>query len=182
LVGVYRKTHLSPPEREIFRPGEELKTYAHQGIAFGIELCYESHFPEISTVLALQGAEILFLPHASPRGTPEGKLGSWLRHLPSRAFDNSVFVVACNQTGGSADGASFPGVALMLDPAGKLIASRAEEQEGMLIADLKAEDLAQTRNHRMKYFLPSRRPDLYGVLVSQESGGQPRRRGTQKSE
>lgn len=170
LIGLYCKTHLSPPEKEVFQPGEELKTYAHKGIAFGIELCYESHFPEISTVLALLGAEILFLPHASPRGTPEEKLQSWLRHLPSRAFDNSVFVVACNQTGGASEGLSFPGVALILDPAGRLIASRAQKEEGMLIADLKADELAETRGHRMKYFLPSRRPELYQQVVAQKKG------------
>ncbi|PKN24882.1 MAG: nitrilase [Deltaproteobacteria bacterium HGW-Deltaproteobacteria-21] len=170
LIGLYRKTHLSPPEKEVFLPGEELKTYSHKGIAFGIELCYEAHFPEISAILALQGAEILFLPHASPRGTPEEKLSSWLRHLPSRAFDNSVFVVACNQTGDAEDGPSFPGVALVLDPSGRLIASRAEGGEGMLIADLREQTLAQTRSHRMKYFLPSRRPELYGGLVEKKRG------------
>jgi len=170
LIGLYRKTHLSPPEKEVFLPGEELKTYSHKGIAFGIQLCYEAHFPEISAVLALQGAEILFLPHASPRGTPEEKLRSWLRHLPSRAFDNSVFVVACNQTGHSAGGPTFPGAALVLDPSGRLIASRAEGGEGMLIADLREDALAQTRSHRMRYFLPSRRPELYGALISQKKG------------
>ena len=65
----------------------------HEGdLTFGLELCYESHFPEISTVLCLKGAEILFMPHASPRGEPDEKMKSWLRHLPSRAFDNGVFV------------------------------------------------------------------------------------------
>lgn len=166
LIGLYRKTHLSPPEKEVFQPGNDLRAYSHRGITFGIQLCYESHFPEISTVLSLQGAEILFLPHASPRGTPEEKLRSWLRHLPGRSFDNSVFVVACNQTGGVADGPSFPGVALILGPAGRLIASRADTGEGMLIADLKEGELAETRGHRMRYFLPSRRPELYGGLLS----------------
>ncbi len=62
-----------------------------RGGLLGLELCYESHFPEISTVLCLKGAEILFMPHASPRGDPDGKMKSWLRHLPSRAFDNGSF-------------------------------------------------------------------------------------------
>jgi N-carbamoylputrescine amidase len=171
LIGRYRKTHLSPQEKEVFRPGDDLPTYFHQGVAFGVQLCYETHFPEISTILALQGAEILFLPFASPRGTPDEKLRSWSRHLPGRAYDNSVFVVACNQAGGHAGGLSFPGVSLILDPAGRLIAGRAQEEEGMLFADLKADDLAQTRSHRMKYFLPSRRPELYRALLSQTTKG-----------
>jgi N-carbamoylputrescine amidase len=169
LIGIYRKTHLSPAEKEMFSPGEEISPFRALGISFGIQLCYETHFPEITTVLALEGAEVLFVPHASPRGTPEEKLQSWMRHLPSRAFDNGLFVVACNQTGGSAEGLSFPGVALALDPTGRLMAGRAEEQEGMLIVDLKAEDLAQTRNHRMKYFLPFRRPELYVEVAARKS-------------
>ena len=164
-LGLYRKTHLSPQERAVFRSGDDLKTFSYRGITFGIALCYESHFPEIATTLALKGAEILFLPHASPRGTPEEKLQSWTRHLPGRAFDNSIFVVACNQTGRHTGRISFPGTALALDPAGKMIASRAEEAEGMLLADLKADSLAQVRNHRMGYFLPYRRPELYGEVT-----------------
>jgi len=170
LIGLYRKTHLSPPEKDVFAAGEEIRTYSSQGIVFGMELCYEAHFPEISAILALQGAEILFFPHASPRGTPEEKLRSWLRHLPGRAFDNSLFVVACNQTGGGIDGPAFPGVALALDPSGRLIAGRAEESEGILIADLREDALAETRGHRMKYFLSSRRPELYGGLLSKKKG------------
>lgn len=163
-LGLYRKTHLSPQEREVFRPGDDLRTFTHRGITFGIELCYESHFPEITTTLALKGAEIVFLPHASPRGIPSEKLRSWTRHLPGRAYDNSLFVVACNQTGNSGRN-GFPGTALVLDPGGRVIASRAEEAEGLLMADLKANSLAQVRKHRMGYFLPYRRPELYGEVT-----------------
>ena len=99
LLGLYRKTHLSPPEKESYREGDGLDVFRAGDLTFGLELCYESHFPEISTVLCLKGAEILFMPHASPRGEPDGKMKTWLRHLPSRAFDNGVFVVACNQVG-----------------------------------------------------------------------------------
>jgi predicted amidohydrolase len=175
FVGLYRKTHLSPPEREVFRQGEELKTFSCGSIRFGIELCYESHFPEISTTLSLRGAEILFLPHASPRGTPEEKLQSWSRHLPSRAFDNTVFVVACNQAGTPAGRTSFPGTAMVLDPAGRVIASRAEEAEGMLLAELRSDSMAQARGHRMRYFLPSRRPELYGEVTATKGDAAPLR-------
>jgi N-carbamoylputrescine amidase len=101
------------------------------------------------------------MPHASPRGTPESKFNSWQRHLPARAFDNSVFIVACNQTGDNAAGLGFPGVALALGPSGEILEKRVNDEEGLLVTDLKADDLARVHNHRMRYFLPNRRSDLF---------------------
>ncbi len=166
LLGLYRKTHLSPKEKEKYRGGDGLPVFHEGGLTFGVELCYESHFPEISTVLCLKGAEILFMPHASPRGNPEEKMKSWLRHLPARAFDNGVFVIACNQVGETREGFSFPGVILAFDPQGRVVESYAGKEERMVLVELKTEVLDETRAHRMKYFLPHRRKDLYKDLVS----------------
>jgi N-carbamoylputrescine amidase len=165
VIGVYRKTHLSPMEKPCYREGLELPVFTWAGITFGIQLCYEAHFPEISGSMALMGADVLFLPHASPRGEPEEKLDSWLRHLPGRAFDNGVFVVACNQVGKTSERLSFPGVALVVGPDGRLLAHYAEATEGMLITTLKGDTLSEVRKHRMRYFLPHRRPGLYHRIV-----------------
>jgi len=165
LIGSYRKTHLSPAEKNTYQAGQEIEVYRVGNTIFGVELCYETHFPEISTVLALMGADILFLPHASPRGNARMKLQSWLRHLPSRAFDTGTYVVACNQIGSTAAGFTFPGVAVVLGPDGKILARYTGEDERILLADLKAEKLHSMRRHRMKYFLPQRRPELYHRLV-----------------
>ncbi|MBN1104087.1 MAG: nitrilase [Deltaproteobacteria bacterium] len=179
LLGVYRKTHLSPTERKLYQPGGEINVFQGNGVRFGVQLCYEAHFPEISTLLALKGAEILFLPHASPRGTPEEKFQSWSRHLPGRAFDNSLYVVACNQVGRTSEGLSFPGVSLVVDPAGQVVASRKENSEGMLLADLSADTLRKARKHRMRYFLPARRPELYGLLALPPREKRTQKKGTQ---
>jgi N-carbamoylputrescine amidase len=84
-----------------------------------------------------------------------------MRHLPARAFDNSLYVVACNQTGDNQAGLDFPGLAVILDPAGRIVGKDIDGKENIIIADLKAEKLAAVRGHRMRYFLPNRRPDLY---------------------
>jgi N-carbamoylputrescine amidase len=165
LVGRYRKTHLSPSEKDIFHPGEDIRVYSYGNTTFGIQLCYEAHFPEISTILALMGADILFVPHASPRGEPGAKLQSWLRHLPGRAFDNGVFLVACNQVGKTREGFTFPGAAVILGPDGQVLARYAGEEEKILFAELKVKVLHSLRQHRMKYFLPQRRPELYKKIL-----------------
>jgi N-carbamoylputrescine amidase len=131
------------------------------GVKLGMQLCYDAHFPELSTCMAVAGADILFMPHASPRGTTAEKYNSWMRHLSARAFDNGVFIVACNQTGNNQNGLQFPGVAVMIGPDGQVTDKRLSEKDDILVADLKSEDLAAVRTHRMRYFLPNRRPDIY---------------------
>jgi N-carbamoylputrescine amidase len=170
LLGVHRKTHLSPTERGVFSAGDDLRVFAWRNTTFGIQLCYEAHFPEISTVMTLKGAEVLFLPHASPRGDAEQKRSSWMRHLPGRAFDNGVFVVAVNQVGETEGGFDFPGVIVILGPDGREYAQYAGKEEAIVYARLRKEDLDAVRRHRMRYFLPWRRPELYSALLEDRVG------------
>jgi predicted amidohydrolase len=163
--GVYRKCHLSPFEQSFYSSGDAFPVFNVRDATFGIELCYDAHFPEMSTLLTLKGAEILFCLHASPRGTPEEKQHSWMRHLTARAYDNGVFLVACNQTGDNNDGLEFPGLALALNPSGEVIDEDISGDEGILITDLTAAELAHVRENRMRHFLPNRRPELYAGLI-----------------
>jgi predicted amidohydrolase len=166
LLGRYRKTHLSPPEWEVYRAGEEITVYHCSHFSFGVQLCYESHFPEMSTLMALKGGEAIFMPHASPWGEPEEKLESWLRHLPSRAFDNGLYLVACNQVGQGEKDLLFPGIILALNPSGRVMETYCGTKDKMVLVDMKASEIEEVRSHRMKYFLPHRRPELYHDLVS----------------
>lgn len=159
--GVYRKLHIAPPERTVFSAGSQIPLFDALGVKFGIQLCYDAHFPELSTHMAVNGAEIIFMPHASPRGAPEEKYRSWMRHLPARAFDNGLFVIACNQVGDNGAGLRFPGIALVIGPSGEILDQQLSRVEGMVVSDLMAADLARVRNHRMRYFLPHRRPELF---------------------
>ena len=84
-----------------------------------------------------------------------------MRHLTARAFDNGVFVVACNQVGENGAGLSFPGVAVAIGPDGNLIGEKLSDTDAMLVVDLEAAALSAVREHPMRYFLPNRRPDLY---------------------
>lgn len=157
----YRKVHLSPPELDHFSPGDAAPLFTFRGVTFGVQLCYDTHFPELSTKMALAGADVIFMPHASPRVTPQEKFQSWIRHLPARAFDNSVFVLACNQAGENGLGLHFSGLAVAIDPSGQIMDKNLAGEPGLLIVDLKAEKLRHVREHRMRYFLPNRRPEIY---------------------
>jgi N-carbamoylputrescine amidase len=161
-MGVYRKLYLAQPERPVFTAAKGMPTlFRSYGSTFGIQLCYDAHFPELSTYMALRGAEIVFVPHASPRGDSEEKLRSWMRHLPARAYDNSLYIVACNQTGDNGQGLDMPGLGLIIDPSGNVLDQDASGQEGLLVVELKQSVLERVRNHHIGYFLASRRNDVY---------------------
>lgn len=161
ILGVYRKTHLATVEEGIYHPGEECPVFRHRGAVFGIQLCFDGHFPELSTALALKGAEILFFPHASPRESGQEKRDRWLRYLSARAYDNSLFVAACNPTGRTENGLSFPGAAVIIDPKGEVLAANQGEGEETILADLRREALLRVRGNPHGFFLNRRRPDLY---------------------
>lgn len=160
-VGVYRKLYIAPPESKTYTKGNTIPVFEVKGFKFGIQLCYDAHFPELSTVMAAQGVHAIFIPHASPRLSPLEKFNSWMRHLAARAYDNSVFIIACNQKGDNNNGLCFPGLSLVIDPSGRIIEKDTSGHEGLLYADLKKESLDNVRNNKMKYFFPNRRKNLY---------------------
>ena len=164
---IYRKLHIAPPEAPYFSPGDDLTMLRVEGSTVGVQLCYDAHFPELSTLMALRGADLILVPHASPHGTAEGKRRSWERHLTARAFDNGLYLIAVNLTGDNGAGLTFPGTALAIDPAGRVLAALTPPAgvEEMLVVDLSAGCLDAVRGHRMRYFLPRRRPDLYDRLT-----------------
>lgn len=162
-LGVYRKLYLGPPEKKIFTSGNEVSVFHEPDLTYGVQLCYDAHFPELTTMMNIQGAEIIFVPHASPHGTSAQKLKSWMRHLPARAYDNSIFVVAFNASGTNCAGLTFPPISLAFDPSGHLI-KKSLSHNDMMIVDLKVSAFDYVRNHDMRYFFANRR-ELESVKV-----------------
>lgn len=159
-VARYRKIHLSPFEVPYFSRGDDVGLFEFKGVHFGIQLCYDAHFPELSTAMALKKADIIFFPHASPRGTPGEKSASWKRHLTARSFDNAVFVAAVNQVGENDAGLNFPGISMMVGPDGFLAGENIAYENKMHTYVLDMSLLEHIRTHKMRYFLPNRRANL----------------------
>lgn len=166
----YRKTHLGVTEQKYFRTADEVNTFSCAKARFAIQLCFDCHFPEITTIQALQGAEVIFLPHATPMPLEKRK-ESWLKYLPARAYDNSVFLVTCNHCGDNGEGINYQGGCLVFDPLGNLIAEASGQEEEMLVIDLKSDLLDSIRKNstdlmRNRFYLESRRPEIYGKIIN----------------
>lgn len=161
---VYRKIHTAPFEKKYFTAGDNITIFQSHGLTFGVQLCYDAHFPELSLAMALKQADIIFIPHASPRGSSQEKYDSWIRHLRARAFDNGLYIAACNQTGDNAKGLLFPGISILIGPDGNVVYRSIDETEGIHIIDIEKAALSDVRSHKMRYFLPNRRSDLFKGL------------------
>lgn len=158
----YRKTHLGESEEDLFSSGDTLPVFQHEQAKIAFQLCWETHIPELTTIQALKGAEIVFMPFASPVSYKRRK-SIWKKYLPARAYDNTVFICACNLI--KEEGEKGGGI-MVFNPKGELIAEDNGGKEEMLVVQLDAGLLNNLRedkkgNMQGRFFLQKRRPELY---------------------
>ncbi len=93
FAGKHAKTHIFPGEAEWHtKEGNVLNTFTVGPVTIGIATCYEAEIPEISRILALKGADIIFCPSYTFT-----EAGFWrVRHCAqARAIENQVYFVHC---------------------------------------------------------------------------------------
>jgi predicted amidohydrolase len=166
---VYRKVHLGRSELDYFTPGACFPIFSAHGTTFAVGICWDWHFPEMAAIYSLKGAEILFAPHASPIIAGDRK-EIWLRYLGARAYDNSVYLGACNLIGSNGKAKEFSGGSLVIGPKGDLCSQSYLGEEGILSATLSADRINLIRSPdrvsmRDSFFLADRRKELYHELI-----------------
>lgn len=158
IVGRQRKMHIPAVkslEKLYFQPAEaNFPVFQTKFGKVGICICYDRLFPEVCRALALNGAEIIFVPIA---GTIFPKVST----LDTRALENVLFVVAANKVG-EEEGHRYTGGAMIINPEGKIIAQGDEEEE-IVMAEIDLDDVDKARK-AFPYFR-DRRPELYGRLL-----------------
>lgn len=91
IVGDHAKTHIFPAESAWnTSEGEELNVFDVGPVKIGIANCYESEIPEISRILTMNGADIIFSPSYTFT-----EAGFWrVRHSSqARAIENQTYHV-----------------------------------------------------------------------------------------
>lgn len=171
-VEVYRKVHLGRFENEWFSAGNEFPVFSSYGVKFGVGICWDWHFPELAAIYSLKGAEILFAPHAS-LGISGNRYEIWQHYMGTRAYDNSVYIVACNMSGIDKIGREYSGGAMVWGPKGDIIAQSIDKTEQILYAPLSAGRLNNLRTRERKsmkdsFFLADRKKELYHELLELE--------------
>jgi beta-ureidopropionase len=169
IVGVYRK-NLIPimkfegvegVEKFYFRPGNLGYPVfdTDLGVKVGITICYERHFPEGPRSLALAGADVIFVPTATPAGQHV-----WDLELRAMAVANLLWVAGINRLGPDQGGSDmeFFGSSLVSAPNGEIAAQASADQEEILHAEI---DTALSATLREEWgFFRDRRPEIYGAI------------------
>ena len=174
-LGIYRKTHIpailpselaggtGSYEKFYFSPGNEFPVFDLCGTKIGIQICYDRKYPEGSRLLALKGAEILFMPIcAATYGEIKQRGNTWELPLQARAYENGVYVVAVNRCG-LEQGRNHIGRSMIVDPVGAdILAVASSDTPELLVATVDLDNVAAAQTS-----LPwwrDRRPELYGSL------------------
>ncbi|XVJ68602.1 MAG: carbon-nitrogen hydrolase family protein [Rhizobacter sp.] len=107
----------------------------------GLSVCYDLRFPELYRHLMKPPCDILAVPAAFTYTTGQAH---WELLLRARAVENQCYVIAPAQGGRHDNGRRTWGHSMVIDPWGEVLAVL-PEGEGVVMAEVKAERLAQVR-------------------------------------
>lgn len=165
LLGVYRKNHIPLNtifyEKLYFKPGNlGYPVFDTRYGKVGLLICHDRHYPEGARALALNGAEILLIPSATPDKSLSRKV--WEKELCAHAIFNEYFVAGLNRTGQEGN-YFYYGHSVAFDPTGEMLAQAGTDEEVFLVdCDL---DLINQRRRAWQFYR-DRRPDTYGILTA----------------
>ncbi len=169
---IYAKVHTCDfGEENRLTPGEEffvadLDTAAG-AVKVGSMICYDREFPESARILMLKGAEILLVPNACPMEINR------ISQLRGRAYENMVGIATVNYPDTQEDcnghSTAFDGIAYRPDEPGSrdTLILEADGAEGIFVADFPIDEMRAYRRREV-HGNAYRRPDRYGILISEE--------------
>ena len=144
-------------ERFVDRGQEGVRSFeTGWGGKAAILICEDAWHSLAATVAALEGAQLLIVPSASPaRGPGEdddcagealpASVVRWERIVRGIAEEHGVFVALANLVGFEG-GKGFPGASAVIDPTGRVIARGPLFEEALLTADVDLDSLTTARS------------------------------------
>ena len=141
-------------EAEHFSAGGKRLIIPYHGWNICLLVCYDLRFPELFRLMALDGAEVFFVPSSFYLMT--GK-DHWDILLQSRAIENSCYLLAGAQCGVKYDGPTY-GRSLIIDPWGNIIA-KASDKPCVITAEIDSNYRQKVK--RQVITLENRRADVY---------------------
>ena len=133
IAQCYRKIHVfgyESLESRLLTPGEALSVVPGVAGLTASTTCYDLRFPGLWQELGSRGAETVIVPAAWPAARRE----HWRVLTQARAIEHQVWVIAVNACG-EQGGVLLGGHSRIVDPAGRIVAECADEEE-VLFADI----------------------------------------------
>ena len=152
----YRKTHLyGPEENRLFHKGDGFVITELEGVKVGVLICYDIEFPEAARTLAMAGIDLIAVPTAIME--PYCLVARLV--VPTRAYENQVFVAYANRCGQESV-LTYCGLSCIVGPDGKERVL-AGTDHGLFLADIDRADIVASR--KINPYLVDRRPELYRI-------------------
>lgn len=137
VIGNMSKVNAWGQEKLRFRNGEEFPVYDTPLGKIGIMICYDVEFPEPARIMALKGAELVFVP--AVWSIPAAR--RWDVDLAGNALFNVYFMAGSNPVGNDACGTSK-----IVGPDGEVRAEASKTDEELLICDVDLDEVIEVRS------------------------------------
>lgn len=166
LIGKHRKMHLFDidikngikfKESEVLTPGDKATIIDTKWGKMGVAICYDIRFPELTRIMALEGAKVVFMPAAFNMTTGPAH---WDLSFRARALDNQIYMVGVSPARNVNYSYVAYGNSLVVDPWGKII-NKLDEKEGILVQSINLDYIDEVRESLP--LLKHRRTDLYKI-------------------
>ena len=187
FIGAYRKVHLPTLEYPWYSSGGTFPIFNVLGWKVGVSTCCDNLFSEQARILAINGAEIMLSPFCwlyenddsspissdnepNPEVVKKWIKGHWKKLLPSRAYENGLYIVAANQYGwiGNSEYYATGGV-MLIGPDGETINEDVSKRysDEIIAGKIEREKLTAWRM-RGNYPLKLRRPEIYEDIIKRK--------------
>src|SRR6266699_406004 len=190
---VHRKVFLPTygvfDEERFVDRGREIRAFDTRWGRAAILICEDAWHSLSGTIAALQGAQLVIVPSASPaRGTGMDEEGirlpasvvRWERILRGMADEHGVWVAFASLVGFEG-GKGFPGGSVVVSPAGEIVLRGPLFEEAVLTYDVDFEEITRARSESpLLADLEGNLPHLIKDLARREAGGGRKKRVTVK--
>ena len=136
LLGRYRKTHLLKGET-IFDAGTLYPIFGAGGLRFGINICYDTNFPEAALAIASQGADLVVCPANNMMGRDKSEA---FKHIHNevralRTKESGLWLISSDVRGERDNRVSY-GPTAVINPDGVVVAQVSLLETGMVRAEI----------------------------------------------
>lgn len=149
-IAKHRKMHLFDidieggqyfKESDTFTPGNDVTVFDTEFGRMGVAVCYDIRFPELSRLMAAEGAQVIIAPGAFNMTTGPAH---WELHFRGRAVDNQVYTIGVAPARDMDFSYHSYGNSIIVSPWGDVV-GRMDEKEGYMLREVDLDDVRKVR-------------------------------------
>lgn len=166
-IAKHRKMHLFDidieggqyfKESDTLTSGGDVTLFDTEFCKIGLAICYDIRFPELSRLMAAEGAEVIIYPGAFNMTTGPAH---WELSFRARALDNQVYTIGVAPARDLEATYHSYGNSIVASPWGNVL-SRMDEKEGYIIQEIDLDYVKKIRNELP--LLKHIRKDIYALM------------------